>query len=64
MVPSTDETISTPAPGVIVTLEAFSLRISVTGGGCSGFTYNLGFDSETHESDTIIEHNDVKIRAI
>lgn len=39
----------------------YTLRISVKGGGCSGFTYNLGFDGETKESDTIIEYSDVKI---
>jgi iron-sulfur cluster assembly protein len=39
----------------------YTLRISVKGGGCSGFTYSLGFDGETNESDTIIEYSDVKI---
>jgi len=39
----------------------YCLRISVKGGGCSGFTYNLGFDGETKDSDTVIEYDDVKI---
>lgn len=39
----------------------YFLRISVKGGGCSGFTYNLGFDGETKDNDTIIEYSDVKI---
>jgi len=39
----------------------YALRISVKGGGCSGFTYNLGFDGETNESDTLFEYDDVKI---
>jgi len=41
--------------------QDYCLRISVKGGGCSGFTYNLGFDGETNESDTVIEYNDLKI---
>ena len=28
-------------------------RISVQGGGCSGFKYNFGFDSETNKDDII-----------
>lgn len=41
--------------------QDYCLRVSVKGGGCSGFTYNLGFDGETDERDTIIEFDDVKI---
>ena len=42
--------------------ENYSLRVSVKGGGCSGFTYNLGFDGEEKDGDTIFEHNEFKIR--
>ena len=28
-------------------------RITVQGGGCSGFKYNFGFDSKTNEDDII-----------
>ena len=28
-------------------------RITVQGGGCSGFKYNFGFDSETNKDDII-----------
>ena len=36
------------------------LRVSVTGGGCSGLMYNLSFDQEI-ASDEIFEDNQVKI---
>ncbi len=34
--------------------DAYALRVSVTGGGCSGFQYSLGFDSEQQEADTVV----------
>jgi len=37
------------------------LRIGVKGGGCSGLTYNLGFDGETKDIDTVVEKNGVKL---
>ncbi|GJM28705.1 MAG: iron-sulfur-binding protein [Cyclobacteriaceae bacterium] len=36
------------------------LRVSVTGGGCSGLMYNLSFD-KILETDEIFEDNQVKI---
>lgn len=39
----------------------YGLRIGVKGGGCSGLTYQLGFDAEIKESDTVIEKNGIKI---
>ncbi|MCF8268211.1 MAG: iron-sulfur cluster insertion protein ErpA [Ignavibacteriales bacterium] len=39
----------------------FGLRIGVKGGGCSGLTYQLGFDSQTKDGDTIIEDNGVRL---
>lgn len=32
-----------------------NLRISITGGGCSGFQYSFSFDDEVFEDDTVIE---------
>ena len=37
------------------------LRISVKGGGCSGFQYDFSFDTEIEESDFIFECDDVKV---
>ena len=41
--------------------ETHGLRIGVKGGGCSGLTYQLGFDGESNESDTIIEKDGIKL---
>lgn len=38
-----------------------SLRVSVKGGGCSGFTYQLGFDDEQKDGDTTVELNNLKV---
>jgi iron-sulfur cluster insertion protein len=32
-----------------------NLRVSITGGGCSGFQYCFSFDEQINEDDTIIE---------
>ncbi|MGE0680151.1 MAG: iron-sulfur cluster insertion protein ErpA [Candidatus Binatia bacterium] len=37
------------------------LRVSVVGGGCSGFQYNLNLDESPREDDTVIEQNGVKL---
>jgi iron-sulfur cluster insertion protein len=41
--------------------EQQALRIAVTGGGCSGFQYALGFDTETHSDDLTFEQGGVKV---
>lgn len=33
---------------------ALNLRISITGGGCSGFQYSFSFDEQINEDDTLI----------
>lgn len=35
--------------------EKLNLRVSITGGGCSGFQYGFSFDEEINEDDTVIE---------
>lgn len=37
-----------------------SLRVYVTGGGCSGFQYGFDFDDQTQPDDTIIEEEGVR----
>lgn len=41
--------------------EEHSLRIGVKGGGCSGLTYQLGFDGEIKSDDTVIIKDSLKI---
>jgi iron-sulfur cluster assembly protein len=43
-----------------LTKEHF-IRVSVVGGGCSGLSYNLDFDSEKKEGDQEFESNGAKI---
>ncbi len=39
----------------------YFLRVSVTGGGCSGLTYKLDFDNESQKGDQYFEDKGVKI---
>lgn len=37
------------------------LRVRVVPGGCSGFSYEMGFDDEIDESDQVVEVDGVKV---
>lgn len=37
------------------------LRVAIQGGGCSGFQYGLGFDTEPAEGDEVSEHHGVRV---
>lgn len=41
--------------------ESTVLRLGVKGGGCSGFSYTLGFDDKAAEMDQIFEVNGVTV---
>jgi iron-sulfur cluster assembly protein len=41
--------------------QTAGLRMGVKGGGCSGFSYMLGFDENSHETDKVIETNGVRV---
>jgi iron-sulfur cluster assembly protein len=41
--------------------EGTALRVGVKGGGCSGFSYTLGFDDSVSEIDQIFEVDDVRV---
>jgi len=35
------------------------LRVFITGGGCSGFSYGFTFDEDMAEDDAVVEHDGV-----
>ena len=37
------------------------LRVSVVGGGCSGFSYQLSFDEHVQAEDTILEFDGIRV---
>ncbi|MBE1556359.1 HesB/IscA family protein [Sporosarcina limicola] len=41
--------------------EGSFLRVAVNGGGCSGLTYGMGFESEKSEDDLLFIQHDLQI---
>lgn len=41
--------------------EGLALRVAVRPGGCSGFSYEMFFDSEVADDDKIEEYGDVRL---
>ncbi|MEM6410318.1 MAG: iron-sulfur cluster insertion protein ErpA [Pseudomonadota bacterium] len=41
--------------------EATMLRVSVDGGGCSGFSYKFDFEQEANQDDLIVERDGAKV---
>jgi iron-sulfur cluster assembly protein len=41
--------------------EGTALRIGVKGGGCSGFSYTLGFDDNVGEADQVNEIDGIRL---
>ena len=41
--------------------EGAGLRIGVKGGGCSGFSYTLGFDAQSRPGDQIVEAEGIRV---
>ena len=41
--------------------EGAYVRVGVTSGGCSGLSYDLGFDAEEKSDDKLFEDNGVRI---
>ncbi len=41
--------------------EVLALRVSVKSGGCSGFNYDMFFDSEFADDDVLSDFNGVKV---
>ncbi|WP_395020019.1 iron-sulfur cluster insertion protein ErpA [Dongia sp.] len=50
--------------GELIALEgdaSLMLRLTVSGGGCSGFQYGFSFDNATQADDHLFERNGVKM---
>jgi len=41
--------------------ETRALRVSVVGGGCSGFSYQLDFDDGPRDDDRVLEYDGVRV---
>jgi len=41
--------------------DELKLRVFVTGGGCSGFSYGFTFDEDIAEDDAVVERQGVKM---
>lgn len=41
--------------------EGLSLRVAVRPGGCSGFSYEMFFDTDVADSDTLATYGDVQV---
>ena len=37
------------------------MRLGVQGGGCSGLSYNIRFDTQPRERDRVFEYGDVRV---
>lgn len=42
-------------------LQGYALRVGVTGGGCSGYQYDLDFSNEVRAGDLLLEQDGLKI---
>jgi iron-sulfur cluster insertion protein len=43
--------------------KGMMLRVSVSGGGCSGFQYGFSFDNQKNEDDYVFEHMGIAVVA-
>lgn len=41
--------------------DTAGLRMGVKGGGCSGFSYVLGFDEQARETDVVVNSNGIRV---
>ena len=42
-------------------VQAAGMRVGVKGGGCSGLSYNLSFESQTRTGDKVFEREGIKL---
>jgi iron-sulfur cluster insertion protein len=41
--------------------DSHALRVSVVGGGCSGFSYQMSFDEHPREDDQVLQYDGVHV---
>ena len=41
--------------------DATALRVGIKGGGCSGFSYTLGFDDQVGETDQVFDFDGLRV---
>lgn len=41
--------------------DAVALRVSIVGGGCSGYSYKMGFEEVPKESDRVFVSNGIRV---
>jgi iron-sulfur cluster insertion protein len=41
--------------------DSLALRLYITGGGCSGFSYGFTFDESVRDDDTVVENDGVRL---
>ncbi len=51
----------TITPKAAEKVAEFMKQVYVSGGGCSGLSYGMGFEEKSEEDDRIIEQNGVKV---
>jgi iron-sulfur cluster assembly protein len=44
-----------------ISADQGGLRLGVQGGGCSGLSYNIRFDTQPRERDRIFQYDDVRV---
>src|SRR5438874_13267407 len=44
-----------------ISADQGGLRLGVQGGGCSGLSYNIRFDTQPRERDRIFQYGDVRV---
>ncbi len=42
-------------------LTGYALRVYISGGGCSGYQYGMGLDSNIRDEDSVFEQDGVKV---
>ena len=53
--------IETVASNEEVDLDETLLRVAVVPGGCSGLTYDLGWETTVQDEDAVEEHDDITV---